>query len=176
MNSDTLSTLVTNQEAEGQQTLVRFSDHLPKDIHPSSATRALVTKHTKIVFGEDIDDLFVKVSLPTGWHITATDHSMWSTLRDRHGSPRANIFFRAAFYDRRASITFLPRYYVSIFYVGDSLRCARVFDQATSEPVYVSESVPVHDLETADALGTRCKVWINENFPLHEDPFAYWPE
>jgi hypothetical protein len=44
------------------------------------------------------------VSLPPGWKVVPTDHSMWSDLVDAKGEKRASIFYKAAFYDRDAFI------------------------------------------------------------------------
>jgi hypothetical protein len=50
------------------------------------------------------DPLFRRVRLPEGWGFRYTDHSMWTDLVDDNGKKRAGIFYKAAFYDRRASI------------------------------------------------------------------------
>jgi hypothetical protein len=53
------------------------------------------------------------VKLPEGWHIKATDHSMWSNLVDDKGRNRASIFYKAAFYDREAFLSFNRRFSMS---------------------------------------------------------------
>ena len=58
-----------------------------------------------VVYGEDVDDLFVNVTLPPSWQVNPTDHSMWSELVDSDGVVRAQIFYKAAFYDRSAFIS-----------------------------------------------------------------------
>lgn len=50
------------------------------------------------------DPLFVRVELPPGWTVKATDHSMWSDVLDDKGRRRAGAFYKAASYDRCASI------------------------------------------------------------------------
>jgi len=89
------------QEARGQRDLCS-SSRLPKDFNQCSRSDFEVMG---IVFGDDSDDLFVNVTLPPSWHIRATDHSMWSELVDDKGEVRADIFYKAAFYDRNAHIT-----------------------------------------------------------------------
>jgi hypothetical protein len=86
------------QEAQGQQTLVN-SDILPKD-SPWNQLEAMGIKR-----GKDVDDLFVSVELPEGWKKVATDHSMWSELQDASGKVVASIFYKAAFYDRKAHLS-----------------------------------------------------------------------
>lgn len=83
------------QEAQGQEQFV-LSDQMPVDC-PRSELEQL-----GFVFGEVIDDLFVQASLPPGWKKIATDHDMWSSIVDETGMKRVSIFYKAAFYDRRA--------------------------------------------------------------------------
>ena len=49
--------------------------------------------------------LFIECKLPAGWKITPTDHSMWSHVYDEQGTKRAEIFYKAAFYDERAFLS-----------------------------------------------------------------------
>lgn len=56
-----------------------------------------------VQFGEfSADQLFQKVILPDGWRIEPTEHSMWSVLLDANNYIRAEMFYKAAFYDRSA--------------------------------------------------------------------------
>src|SRR5262245_36184498 len=87
------------QEKAGQAELVR-SAKLPKEGYLRETAEAL-----GIVFSGDIDDLFVAVTLPTGWRLQATDHSMHSDLLDEQGRRRAGVFYKAAFYDRAAHMS-----------------------------------------------------------------------
>jgi hypothetical protein len=63
--------------------------------------------------GDAINELFMKVTMPTGWTIQATDHSMWSNLVDDKGRKRASMFYKGAFYDRDAFLTFNRRFSIS---------------------------------------------------------------
>ena len=96
------SNAIYAQEAAGQQELVN-SDTLPVSIDNES--RAILEK-AGVVFGDTVkgDDLFRYVTLPSGWKKVATDHDMWSHLVDENGAVRAEIFYKAAFYDRRANM------------------------------------------------------------------------
>jgi len=58
-------------------------------------------------------ELFIKVELPKGWSIKPTSHSMWSNLIDDKGRERASIFYKAAFYDRDAHLSFNRRFRIS---------------------------------------------------------------
>lgn len=85
------------QEAAGQQMLCA-TDILPKTMDPDRQTY----ESLGFVFGPDEDDLFLKATLPPGWKKQATDHSMWSTILDDSGTARVSVFYKAAFYDRKA--------------------------------------------------------------------------
>lgn len=88
------------QEARGQQELAR-SSQLPTD-----GLSAMPEGTGIVVKGESSgDELFSDVALPAGWKIQPTEHSMWSDLIDADGVKRASIFYKAAFYDRVARIS-----------------------------------------------------------------------
>lgn len=94
------SKAIEHQEAEGQRELVQ-SEVLPEYGSANPAVQAL-----GIEWGEPVpgDPIFRSVKLPAGWTKRATDHAMWSELCDAEGVVRAEIFYKAAFYDRRAFI------------------------------------------------------------------------
>lgn len=51
----------------------------------------------------DADDLlFRHVRLPQGWRREGSAHDMWSYVVDETGAKRVAVFYKAAFYDRRA--------------------------------------------------------------------------
>lgn len=88
------------QEKRGQRQLVN-SDRLPKAREGDEPYIAL-----GFTFGEfDRDDpLFRPATLPPGWKREASDHNMWSYIVDQHGRRRVGVFYKAAFYDRKADM------------------------------------------------------------------------
>jgi hypothetical protein len=90
------------QEARGQQELVD-SDVLP--VNRDKQTQEGLEK-MGVIFQELIDEdpLFQIVTLPNGWKKVTTEHSMWSNLVDDKGTVVAKIFYKAAFYDRKAAL------------------------------------------------------------------------
>lgn len=96
--SEGSSDYITGMEAAGQAQLVH-SELLPIQLRggDKAAFEAL-----GFVFGETVDDLFRKATLPAGWTKVATDHSMWSKVLDELGRERVSVFYKAAFYDRDA--------------------------------------------------------------------------
>ncbi len=93
---------IEEQERAGQAQLVH-SDQLPTDIQGDRADFEAVG----FVFGDTVpgDPMFQTVTLPDGWTREGSDHAMWSYIVDHLGRRRASIFYKAAFYDRRADMT-----------------------------------------------------------------------
>ncbi len=93
---------IERQEKQGQTEFVN-SELLPVEIN--SGNKATLEKYG-VVFGEPLKDdpLFCEALLPDGWGKKTTDHSMWSELYDDKGIKRASIFYKAAFYDRKAHL------------------------------------------------------------------------
>ena len=90
------------QEAAGQRELVA-SEVLPVEM--TDETRQAL-EAAGVVFGDVVegDELFRHAELPAGWSRRPTEHAMWSELVDETGAVRASIFYKAAFYDRRAHV------------------------------------------------------------------------
>ncbi|MFJ2477075.1 hypothetical protein ACIOWI_29570 [Streptomyces sp. NPDC087659] len=94
---------ITEQERAGQAQLVN-SDRLPAKM-PYNAQADF--EALGFTFGEvdPRDPLFRPATLPTGWKRQASDHDMWSYVVDELGRRRVGVFYKAAFYDRRASMS-----------------------------------------------------------------------
>ncbi len=101
---DATDAAVLAQEKRGQQNLVN-SSQIPRRINPKNGKALLEAAGVKFLGADPNDDLFQNVELPSGWKKVATDHDMHSNLVDETGKVRAGIFFKAAFYDRRADMT-----------------------------------------------------------------------
>jgi hypothetical protein len=93
--SGTFANCIEDQEAAGQSQLVN-SEMLPRDGSDGYATVGVT------VVDDSGDDLFVKVTLPAGWSKRPTDHSMLSEVVDDLGRKRIGVFYKSAFYDRKA--------------------------------------------------------------------------
>ncbi len=159
-------------EAAGQVELVN-SATLPAKM---GIDREAVTKGTDIQFGDMVDDLFIRVVLPAGWSKRATDHSMHSELVDDRGRVRAEIFYKAAYYDRRADLRFKRFFEVGGDYKKNEAEVMEV-------KVTNANGDLVKDFGAADRGGSPDKyyalqdeawAWLDENHPNHGDPFAYW--
>lgn len=172
---------IERQEAAGQAKLAKSADRLPLDInYPQGVTHAQVAAATGIEFGNGVDKIFIEATLPDGWKIVPTSHAMWSDLVDDKGQKRAGIFYKAAFYDYNAHISFECRYVINGYATredgGSKLRGCQVVDKSTEKVLWSSDFVGERDYDAQDKNSTEARKWLNENFPQHDDPFSYWNE
>ncbi len=161
---------IERQEAAGQRTLVE-SAMLPKEIR--GATREQLTA-LGFKFGADVDELFVKCELPPGWTKRGTDHSMHSDLIDEQRRKRAGIFYKAAFYDRRADMNVRRRFNLESYHDGsqEGYMCCIVTDG--DAVVFNAGEWKRGDYTHCDLLLEECKRWLNDTHPEWQSPLAYW--
>lgn len=103
MGPDGSDGYITGMEADGQRQLVH-SDRLPTKTLGCTDQDLTALGITLGDLG-DGDPLFRPATLPAGWRRQSSDHSMWSYVVDEHGRRRLSIFYKAAFYDRRATVS-----------------------------------------------------------------------
>lgn len=161
---------IEESEKRGQMDL-KLADELPID--GSKEIREKL-EALGFVFGADVDDLFVACKLPEGWTKEPTDHSMWSNLLDPQGRKRGMIFYKAAFYDRKAHMQMERRYSAEGYVQAGENYDVIVKDGATGETLKHVGSYPRRDYQAGDELRKTAFNWLNENFPEHRDTFAYW--
>lgn len=94
--------LIADQERRGQQQLVH-SAVLPTEIEPYGGDQPAF-EALGFTFGDPQphDPKFRPATLPDGWKREGSEHDMWSYLVDELGRRRVAVFYKAAFYDRRA--------------------------------------------------------------------------
>jgi hypothetical protein len=119
----------TGLEAAGQRQFVN-STEMPKS-GPWDQLEAL-----GFIRGDDVpgDDLFVTAELPAGWSKQATEHSMGSIIVDDRGIERVSIFYKAAFYDRRADFHIVavgPKLAMSVTWGDDPVMLPACWDRLT---------------------------------------------
>ena len=181
-NTDDLLAAITpggieRQEAAGQATFVRNAT-LPKD-----CDREMLTK-CGVIFCTDADDLFVNVVLPDGWKKQATSHAMHSDLIDEKGRVRATIFYKAAFYDRRANMRMCHRYDIYGYIPGDADGNDVEYGKHTHYKTIVTDgAASLHslgrireadDYERGDLHVKQAQEWLDLNYPDWRNPLSYW--
>lgn len=169
------SQAVSDQEAAGQQSLVG-SDVLPTEMRDDEK-EALEAAGIEFLDVVQDDPLFQYVELPVGWEKVPTDHSMWSKLVDEKGHKRADIFYKAAAYDRRAYLAVTNRYDIKIdsCMINDEIFVAMIRDREK-----VIHSVEVDRLEddqphdTYERARKLAADWLDEHYPQWKSVSAYW--
>lgn len=208
------SKAIENQEKRGQADVIR-NQRLPKMINDTSLShdiywkgvtddmdyeerRGIVTRnrieYTKLQYEkmgikiiDGCDDLFWNVTLPDGWQIKATEHSMWSNLYDDKGRKRANFFYKAAFYDRDAFINFCTRFAVVVEHTAPDDAEYEIWQASDyqgkvkdgDEIIYCTECIsPVGTYSGDDIIKTQLREklinFMNEHYPNYKDINAYW--
>jgi hypothetical protein len=144
------SSYIENMEAAGQRQLVN-SDRLPTDSGGTDADFEAVG----FTFGppDGNDPLFRPATLPEGWKREGSDHSMGSYVVDPLGRRRVSVFYKAAFYDRRASMYLVsPAGYLNGFLWGDDPDARPVLDEEWLTPeVADAELARIRDEQLAEA-------------------------
>jgi len=136
---------IEEQERNGQAELVN-SDVPPTEI--SGGSRADF-EAVGFVFGEPVerDDLFTHATLPAGWTRQGTDRAMHSSILDHLGRKRVSVFYKAAFYDRRADMSITT-------VLGYALDCLNLYgDGAPTMPILDDEWA------TTDAVAGALDEW-----------------
>jgi len=134
-------------------------------------------------FGKIVDEIFVEAKFPTGWKKRPTDHSMGSEIVDDKGRVRGIIFYKAAFYDRRAHAYLTPRFSVTNDY-AEPLQTFSVKDECGEVDFKVSglecpdwggdRTEAGRRQEKQDEARRACFDYLRSNYPDFENPCAYW--
>ena len=163
------------QEKAGQQELVQ-STLMPKEMRPDRAAFEKVG----FTFGDEADEIFLNATLPNGWTRAATDHSMHSDILDEKGRARIGVFYKAAFYDRRASAVMNCRYRVGMKFARDT-GCEDFVDGESvyvvldqDEELFRAKPVQSGRWEEDEKQRLRAEAWLKKKYPKADDPTAYW--
>lgn len=171
------------QEKAGQTTLVAMSDRLPIQIggytgEALEMLRGRMATELGFKWGQHADELFIFCKLPEGWKIKASEHSMHSDLLDADGCVRAGIFYKAAFYDRKADMRLNCRYVVFSDYTGEDYKNRKVTfsakDTKTNTLLWTGETIPSSDYKAGDQQELLVREYLEKHFPNYRDPMEYW--
>lgn len=127
---------------------------------------------------EKVDDLFCKASLPDGWKVNPTGHSMHNVIVDERGRERGSYFYKGAFYGRRARIHAPKCRFVA----------TRDYDVPTGsvEIVLMDGGLTVHRFgrvdikadehswDVADREMVKARAWLSARLPDCDNVLAYW--
>lgn len=159
------------QEKAGQALLVA-STNMPKEMRPSREAFEKVG----FTLGNDVDELFLSAKLPAGWTRAATDHSMHSEILDEQGRKRVGIFYKAAFYDRRATSGLNCRFRVEWLFDSKDLKGGETAYIVTDcgKEIFRTDIFKMHDWSADEAHKKIAQDWLAERFQNADDPTANW--
>lgn len=161
---------IERQEAQGQRDLAASKDKLPKDM---DAEDRAALESLGFKFGDVVEDIFLRCTMPAGWSIKPTTHSMHSDLLDPAGCKRGGIFYKAAFYDRNASLRLCNRYRVESDYQKPR-STIYVVDTATDLKVHIAGDAEYEQFAECCQLDKEALEWLAKNYPDYRNPLAYW--
>lgn len=169
------------QEARGQAALTRKFTQLPKNYLGAEFPIGLL-KRLGFTILDDVDDLFVGISAPAGWSLRPTEHSMHSEILDDKGHVRGEVFYKAAFYDRRADFSLRTRYMVETEYEQDDTKTfqdrqtrAVAKDRQDGTILTAGEWERNEDhYATPNGGREKCIAHLDATFPAWRDIDAYW--
>ena len=144
---------IEDMEKRGQTQLVA-SAVLPTDTGGTDAEFEALG----FTFGAQVpgDPLFRDATIPAGWSKDATDHSMGSVIKDERGIARVSIFYKAAYYDRKADM--------HIMNVGYRF---------TTEWIYGDDTPEFNPLLTDDELLSILKSAVSSLQEIEDCPQVY---
>ncbi len=132
----------------------------------------------------DGDTVLCQATLPEGWSLRPTDHSMWNDIVDGNGIIRGQMFYKAAFYDRDAHMYLSPRYGVRTDYLEEEGTACEIYFGNNQEKLFVagqarhprkaSEAEMRAYFDKQEKLVAIAKQWGEENYPDYENVLAYW--
>lgn len=161
------------QEKAGQSDLTMKFDRLPKDYlyWQGDGTWREAMERLGFEFGDDVDDIFVSITPPSGWTLRASDHSMYSYIHDDQGRKRGSVFYKAAFYDRKANFSLCTRYQG-----GGDYRDQERFSSArdTAKGTVLIEYGPTEDFNQSEREDRSIFEWLDDSLPDWRNVEAYW--
>lgn len=208
VNSTVLPTMINNglriSRHKADAIREKRAQHWPKDsaraireaiIDEQEANNQLTRKALEgwgFKFGDVCtgDPMFIEVELPEGWERKPSEHSMWSYIVDDQGRERIGVFYKAAFYDRKAHTDVLRRF-IATSEIDDWTKPAEesnafgIVKDAGKEiwrgPLHPFEKWPENP---SDRIGFKSQLdkaredaltWANANLPVGwDDLFKAW--
>lgn len=125
---------------------------------------------------DEYDDIFFNAEIPEGWKKEETDHSMWSHIIDNKGRIRANIFYKAAFYDRSSHLNLSRRFSALMdhdqnqAFVKD---CGKIIYR-TAKLKYFRQDGDIEYYLHCDKIEEEAIDWLRKKYPDYQNDMAYW--
>lgn len=172
--------IIEGQEERGQISFAE-SDTLPTQWQTDNGREIL--ERAGVVFHEQVEDdeLFTYVTLPDGWKKEMRS-SYWTWLLDDKGRARAGLFYKAAFYDRRADGHLNRRFNPDRAGRHNTTHACVVLDvdkeifRTDSFPYWLDEDKKEFNVYGFDTCYRQAVDWLDEHYPDWKDQEAYWED
>ena len=188
MGFDAEEVFVLHPERVGQTQLI-VTERLPRNMGPDGAQEAL--EACGVVLGDCEDELFFSAKLPTGWQLMPSFEPRLSALVDEHNRERARIFYKASAHDSKAFLHLTCRYNIrdwthdEIIHKTEPMDFVREVTDGGSALMSTGTVIQSFTMLVDDAepklrfrkhrqLVKQAEAWLDEHYPEHLDPFAYW--
>ena len=103
---------------------------------------------------------------------------MHSDILDDHGRKRVSVFYKAAFYDRRAHAGLICRYRVEMQFPDKSNDLPAdemgIIVTDCGKEIYRTPNVKDRDYQVGRQAEKVARDWLTEALPDAADPTAYW--
>jgi hypothetical protein len=185
---------IERQEREGQRSLIE-STMLPTVVRGATDDE-LRSLGFELGPADESDPLFRPAKLPPGWTKRGTEHAMHSDLIDAKGFRRAGIFYKAAFYDRRADMCMAVRILSREDYDAQQadgtvrvnatammpgggekvLHSAAAAEKCPGRDVAGEEArlARLRSYDARDELARQVEAWLDEHYPDRRSALTYW--
>ena len=129
------------------------------------------------------DFVLCEATLPEGWSLEATDHSMYFDLFDEYGNRRGQLFYNSISKERNSTMSLFRKYGVHEEYDKDTDSIGYYFgndEERLFETKYIKLARNVSEEERKAFLKERVELknvtlrFAKENYPDCMDVNAYW--
>ena len=167
-----------NETINQKEQLPITTTKIPKKLNPEKE----IWEDLGFTFTNNNDNnTLYNTTLPTGWSIQPTNHSMILNIIDEHNQIRGNILCNT-----NTSIYLNTRYRICVNYVGKGYNTIEIYFGNEEEKLFIAGLVHKKNctdrLEIVKAYEEQIRLtrlaqeWAEYNYPDYEDVRAYWNE
>lgn len=127
----------------------------------------------------DFDDHLFTIEMPSGWRLRplAVD-SLWSLIYDTQGRERATVYHQGCLEDYSATVYLSNRFSYFSHYLDPGDPAIRIVAARDERRIFhefgrVLSADPKYR-QTLERIEVDAHCWLDHEFPLWQDPFAYW--
>lgn len=138
------------------------------------------------VFGVDIDEVLIAVTLPEGWRKECDDNfdRRHNKLVDSQGRKRAHVFIKTTYYDYTGYVSWNSRFSVAVIVEdGRDKYDLKENEEVPFVGVVMDGGTEIHRTEAkvttdsdSEELRREASEWLMAKYPNADMPFAHWDD